>query len=261
MPGIFPNAKVDKALLEDVLNFVRRDGPLSAPICFLTIEDGGGLTEELASKERFIKHVRQDGVLNVPPGFLKAEIGRTSVTARLGHLGIRVAKVMSGLCGVKKYDDYIREYLYQHNEMNVKFYPISFSTFDGGSDAQRKPVETYLGLTINEYREVCRLARPERLLMRAELFQASRFYVASCPEWVSLMLHVFKDISLADTYTHTENGRDAFRIFFDKKGIARFAYLGLLDRSTSDKRISDFVAVVNEYADKSILARLQPRNS
>lgn len=258
MPDIRTNTKVDSNLLDTVLGYVRRDGPLAAPVCFLTIEDGGGLSDkELASKTSFYASFSGPGIWQPEPEEIREVLKKSSVTAELGHLGVRVAKVMAGLCGAVNYGEYIRDQLYQRNEMNVKYFPVSFSTYAGGKDHKRKPVEEYLGLSLGEYREVCRMLRSDHLLQRKEIFTSEHFYVATCSEWYDVLRRIFPTISYYDTYTHMENGREAFKLYFDRGGVARFAYFGLLSRSTSDRRIEDFVALVREYADKGILARLQ----
>lgn len=260
MPDIRRNPKVDSRLLDTVLDYVRRDGPLTAPICFLTIEDGGGLSaEELASKKSFYDGFTGPGIWHPKPGELREALKKSSVTAELGQLGIRLAKVMAGLCRVDNYGEYIRGQIYQHNEMNVKFFPVSFPTYDGGKDHKLKVIEEYLGLSLGEYREVCKMLRSDRLLKRKDIFTSERFYVATCSEWYEVLRQIFPAISYYNTYTHMEDGKEAFKLYFDEDGVARFAYFGLLSRSTSDKRIEDFVTLVREYADKGILARLQAK--
>jgi hypothetical protein len=260
MLKINSNPKVDRSLLDTVLAYVRRDGPLTAPFCFLTIEDGGGLSDkELATKADFHASFTEAGTWEPKAGELREILKDSSATVELGHLGIRVAKVMAGLCGIANYSEYILDHLYLRNEVNVKFFPISFPTYDGGNDSKRQPVEGYLGLSLGEYREVCRMLRPDRLLLRKDIFTPERFYVATCSEWFDVLRRIFPNISYYDTYTHMENGKEAFKLYFDEGGVARFAYFGLLSRSTSDKRIEDFVTLVREYADKGILARLQAK--
>lgn len=258
MSEIYPDSKVDRELLAAVLKYVRRDGPLSAPFCFLTIEDGGGLKDnDLKSRDAFLKAFQGSGVNEPKPGETMAEVSKVgSIKEEIGQLGIKVAKIMASLCNVQKYGNYVYETLYQRNEMNVKYYPISYSRYHGGSHNERKSVEQYIGLTIHGYREACHLTRTNTFLEHSEIFTKDRFYIVACERWYPVLINIFKDISYCDTYTHVENGKEIFKLYFDTSGVAIFAYFGLLGMSISDKQIYDFVQIIKKYVSKSILKRL-----
>lgn len=258
MPGrLFPREGIDRELLRDILSYVRIDGPLDAPICFLTMEDGGGFkAEDLATRDKFKESFKENDPHHVPEQGeyeKKCTEENMALIGIIGQLGIRIAKVMAALLGIEDYREYAKRSLYTRHETNVKFYPISFSTADGGDPEIKAKIEEFLGLSIAEYRDICRGHRTVLFKGNSSMFSSDKFYISSCSEWMEVLRSIFPEISYLNTYT--DPGWN-YQIYFDQNGVARFANFNLLKRSISDETIRIFSSAVLDHADESIVGAL-----
>lgn len=101
-------------LTYDIMNFIRRDGPENAPICFLTIEDGGSLLEN-----------EFDDYINRNDHWIPENERRPLTYDDTGIPGEFIAKIMCGVFGdFDNWREYRANKLYSENEINIKFYPI-----------------------------------------------------------------------------------------------------------------------------------------
>jgi hypothetical protein len=223
------------------------------------MEDGGGYTlNDISSKQQFASYFGGEH----GSALTKEDMGNIlkkykTLRMSIGHIGIRITKIMTHLTGYKSnYYDYATNYLYHKNEINIKYYPVCFQTANGGDQKVLKTIETYIGLNLGEYREVCEMVRPAILAAKMHLLSPDKFYIACCGPWREVLRGIFPDISYPDTYTYRDGDKDVFRLYFDNAGIARFAYFGLLTRSISDACINVFADMVRQYADPTIINRL-----
>lgn len=153
--------------LERVLQFVRLDGSEIAPVCFLTIEDGGNWKDLTADK--FKDYFATTPSQQAPQG--------TSDTGKPGKI---ISKLMLALFSdppVQSLDNwriYHNDTLYRRNECNIKFFPIGRPN-QGFWDPIFSEV---IGLDDAEYERVCRQRRPEVIQKRYPLaFDGSQIHI------------------------------------------------------------------------------------
>ena len=106
---------MNSVAIDNVMKFIRRDGSQNAPICFLTIEDGGGVLES-----------KFDDYINGNEHWIPKTKDRPLDFKNSGLPGEFLAKIMSGIFDdFNKWREYRADKLYSENEINIKFYPIA----------------------------------------------------------------------------------------------------------------------------------------
>lgn len=241
--------------LERILNFVRRDGPENAPICFLSIEDGGGFAKDGSfNEEEFVKFYSDE----------KNEIWIPSDEERpltLSHTGIPgefIAKIMCGIFSdLNKWSDYRADKLYSTNEINIKFYPISRKT----TKEWHEFLEKYLGLTLSEYIVFCHAERPhiihEKLKHIFSDNQRIFIILGARDEWIYLSKrYTFKDKNIERKFY---KGKDHnFELFLNEDNKLLFAYYNIFLRGArSTSRIEAFCNEVRKYLPKQIFEKIK----
>ncbi|NJB66361.1 hypothetical protein GGQ74_000001 [Desulfobaculum xiamenense] len=137
-----------------MLNHVRHDGPIDAPLCYLTMEDGSSdrdmgedypLDDPLKLEKCFIKsgHWEPKTVDD-----LAVDIGqnRNGLTMKLSKMS---CSILFG--DISRHTEYSRSCLYLHNEHNIKFYPVGKNNANSWSIAATKA----FGMCLCQYRRAC----------------------------------------------------------------------------------------------------------
>jgi hypothetical protein len=173
---------LDLGVWEPVLNYCALDGDWTAPVKFLTIEEGRDYSEEqLKSRESFLEN------------FYGASPRKYTVDERKaprfgGRPGPFMAKIMAHLLG----DDpnvYKENALFNANEANLTFYPLA----RGNQDLWHENFETYLKVDVEEYKNICCLARPAILAKwLGDCQKHTKFMIilAAFEEWQSVLSHL-----------------------------------------------------------------------
>ncbi|HBL54037.1 MAG TPA: hypothetical protein DDZ34_08500 [Syntrophaceae bacterium] len=234
--------------LNKVLNFVRVDGQPTAPVCFLTIEDGGGFTEaDLNAPEDAMCYFDTNPVWIPQKGELEKKIKeKGGMRANLGTPGVFISKIMSYLRFSEKEREYeyAKNYLYMRNEMNIKYYPISRSRMAQNIDG----LLNFLGLeNIQKYYDLCRFVRSPKFISIQDIFNRNKFYII-CGikyEWMDVLKHIFLDtdyFSTESTYTtrETRGNNLAYEFYNDNSGKTTHAYFNMFRRGISDDEVYSF---------------------
>lgn len=235
--------------LNKVLNFVRVDGPPAAPICFLTIEDGVGFTEDdINTPEHALDYFETNPTWIPQKGEIEELLKKKKggMRSNLGTPGVLISKIMSYLIFSEKGReyDYAKRCLYMHNEMNIKYYPISRSSMTQNINR----LLNFLGFeNIQKYYDVCRFARPPKFLSRQDIFNIDKYYII-CGikyEWMDVLRNIFQDtdyFSIESTYTKigTSKNNLAYEFYNDNSGKSTHAYFNMFRKGISDYEVYSF---------------------
>ena len=236
------------AHLERVMNYVRRDGPLTAPVCFLTIEDGGRSHYE--SVDDFVeKSLRPD-----------SEVWeRTTIKTELfGKPGQFMAKLMlaiftGSLDGWQRYRD---GSLHVRNEANVKFYPIPRR----GKTEWQEVFSDAIGLSEREYIAQCRAKRPIVIYKRWEpLFQADRLHLilGAKAEWTEFFRMFLYTDALPSASVVDARGRTKYAIHRQPNESLAFGYFDIFRPGCRNDDARDFADALRPYLSDDLKRRVE----
>ena len=107
--------------LERAMNYVRRDGLLTAPVCFLTIEDGGRFPEYTSANDFMARNFQLEyEACEVAEGKPSEFKGKDTPVRYMSKIMMLIyAGKMDGC------EHYRASQLTLRNESNIKFYPLS----------------------------------------------------------------------------------------------------------------------------------------
>lgn len=249
---------MDRSLLKKIIDFIRIDGPLDAPFCFLTIEDGGGFEGRVVNNIKMFTKVFQENSHWVPEkGELTEKINnRGGIRGNLGKPGLYISKIMNYILHqeIEGYVNYIENSLYINNEMNIKFLPISRNSTNQ-YDNVIKSIENHLGVKISEYEDLSRNIRIKKFINRKDLFNKNKFYIITGykNEWMEILKQVYPDIDYFSTITQTNSkNKINFQIYKNANGSAKFAYFNFFRLGISDDDISSFADAIIQNEPRQI---------
>jgi hypothetical protein len=235
--------------LDEVLKFVRRDGPIKAPVCFLTIEDGGDFWETIPrSADEFCKYHRDwDGIWE--------PVERNTET--LGKPGLFCSKIMLALFSdaIDNSGKYRDERLYVKNECNIKFYPIGRI----GTSYWCDEFTEALGIGSGEYVDQCKTQRPEIIHGKcSDAFDGSQLHIiiGAKEDWISFLQKYTYTEKLQLHQYRNDSGKIIYEIYMDGQNLA-FSYFDIFRRGISDQEILDFASSLSPLIDSNIKQRVQ----
>jgi hypothetical protein len=226
------------------MRFVRRDGPLSARVVFLTIEDGS----DLRTTEKFEEYYGQ-------PEENQAWVPKTPIlpSEDCGLPGVFIPKLMVALLGGTA-----ATVLYGSDCCNIKYYPI----------AKKKQARWPEFLTRDddfgpaEYYARCHSSERHEAILRAhgELFTPDRLFVilGARAQWEPFLAsRVFPGERLL-VLDELRNGKLIGRLIGTEKGILRYCYFWMFRRPPiQEPDIVAFAERVRARA-RSLLAEIPP---
>ncbi|PLY01942.1 MAG: hypothetical protein C0623_04715 [Desulfuromonas sp.] len=242
--------------IEYFMNYVRRDGPETAPICFLTIEDGGELWKrdkgEIKTYSELVEFYK-----NKEEEIWERKIGQNE---ELGQPGIWISKIMATLIdgSLKKWADYRGNRIYLENECNIKFYPIGRQT----QNTWDNKIENGLGLKHWEYMELCNSLRPASISKHPKMkkaFTGENFHIilGAKNEWVSfLKKFVYGESIRVVPFEHRDLKSTQFEKYYIN-GKLEFCYAKMFGRGITNVAIEDFFCKVRKELDGNVKRKLQ----
>ncbi len=230
---------------DKLIEFVRRDGQLDAPIAFLTIEDGGieptaeRLDASLAESEAWVPQVA-------------AELDRD-----LGTPGVIIPKLMTLFASngqaIGDWRQYRGNMLYLKNELNLKFYPIARPNQDDGFSEE---IIDYMGLSDKQYIRWCKRHRPAVLARRfGDILKQKELVVilGERPGWVNVLRTLYPEARQQDY--RDEKGKFLFSLYFDPDDNLLFAYTSMF-RGVSDSKLEHFSCEISKFKTLSTVIKL-----
>lgn len=230
---------------DKLIEFVRRDGQLDAPIAFLTIEDGG----DIPSAERLDASLAESEAWEpeVP----------TDLDRKMGRPGEIIPKLMTLFAadGLARGDwrQYRGNMLYLKNELNLKFYPIARPNQQGGFTQE---VIDYMEMGNKQYLNWCHKHRPAVLARRfGELLKQKELVVilGERPGWLNVLKTLYPVVRHRDY--RDENGKFAYTLYFDADENLLFAYTSMF-RGVSDAKLELFSREISKYKTLSTVITL-----
>lgn len=230
---------------DKLIEFVRRDGQLDAPIAFLTIEDGG----DIPSAERLDASLAESEAWEPEA---PAELDR-----KLGRPGEIIPKLMTlfGTDGhaLGDWRQYRGNMLYLKNELNLKFYPIARN---GQEDGFTQEVIDYMGMDTSQYLNWCQTYRPAVLARRfGELLKQKELVVilGERPGWLNVLKTLYPVVRPKDY--RDKKGKFAYTLYFDADENLLFAYTSMF-RGVSDAKLEQFSREISKYKTLSTVITL-----
>lgn len=230
--------------LINVLSFIRRDGPISAPLVFLSIEDGG---DDFISLDHFRKWILRNDVWKPS----------TREKMKLGRPGEIISKIVlsasqSSLEGWQKYRD---EVLYLRNECNIKYYPIGRSSVSTWKDFFTEAT----GLTHGEYIALCRRERSRIIWDRyGQLFQSAntKIVLGAINEWSAFFETHLGIVSHRRHDEAKKRGQYKWGLILSDGGDLHYAYLSMFSHGLSSNDILSFGQALREHLPQDVLDHL-----
>lgn len=226
-----------------LLEFIRRDGPSDAPFVFLSIEDGG----RMQNIEQLDATLSSDGVWQP----------ETREPQSLGKPGQIISKMMklfathgTSMSEWQNYRDYC---LYQNNEVNLKFYPVSRPKQKDWNEE----LASYTGLAAKEYMDFCFAQRPEILSSRYRdtlKNNACTIILGELEGWKRVLSN-FYDITREEEFRN-DKGKLIFKLFFDADGNLLYMYFPLFRLGISSSEIELFCREVLKHKSLSHLINI-----
>jgi len=224
--------------LGQVMNYVRSDGPVDAPVCFLTIEDGGRFTFE--SVDDFM------GRCFCPAN--ESWERTPECTEKFGKPGQFMAKIILALCceSIEGWRQYRDGSLHARSETNIKFYPIPRR-----NTREWKPVfSEAIGLSMAEYLARCWTERPQIIFRKlTKMFHADRLHLilGAKLEWVAFLRHyVYPDASPC-VAPRDSRGRTRYAIYCRADETLAFACFDIFRPGCRNDDILEFAATLRSY--------------
>lgn len=244
---------MDKTFINDVLKFIRVDGYLDAPICFLTNEDGDWNDEIL--EEETLKDLNDD------PVWIPTDDQRPLDHHDTGKkVGPRLSRIMVDaygdiIGGFHDWKDYRNYLLYGPLNSNIKYYPIGKKS----NDTWMPWLVDKYGLTKDEYYRICREERPTYL---KKLFQKNddpRLFIicANYAEWSEFIeKYVYPDLNIKiekyDGFSFATNKDAPNELLFARFDI----FLWRKGKGGVNNKITEFSKILREKTPDKILKRL-----
>ncbi len=237
--------------IEKVMQFVRIDGLATAPVCFLTIEDGGELEQE-----EFVDYITGN------PNWIPTEIDRPLTQKNTGVPGEFISKIMTfafgDLCGVDNdWRDYRAKRLYSSNECNIKYYPI------GRRNTSIWPewLSKKLGISASEYVVQCLAERPEILSKKCKHYSSGErlfIVIGARDEWsYVLRKYIFQNLSMT---VILDDGFE-FVVSHENNGHLLFAYYPIFNYGNkSTYRLKKFSERLRKQVEMSVIKKLSHNN-
>lgn len=216
-----------------VLEYIRRDGKIDAPILFLTIEDGGGFE----SIQDFRNYFESDGAW-------QPEIREPT---ELGKPGVIIPKIILGIIkgSLEGWQSYRDNYLYLENELNLKFYPIARPQ----TCVWRDFYSEYTGLTSEEYLNKCLEVRPDIIWSRYSQCIANAkltIILGELKGWKSL-LQSKKNIAVENECMELDKkGHVKWAFYYSKDGNLEFTYFNMFRWGIKDTEILEYCVKLSE---------------
>jgi hypothetical protein len=224
----------------DVLNFIRRDGLIEAPILFLTIEDGEGLH----SSAEFMKYFADDEVWEPKCRNEKYK----------GKPGQIISKIVVGtfLGNLNEWREY-RKYLYINNECNIKYYPIARKK----TEEWKEYYTDLTGLSRDQYLALCDKRRAAIIWEKyRSLFDSEKFIIilGGFAKWgYFLNKYVYKEVSLKGQGEEAdEKGKTKWSFYLDNKGKLLYSYFNMFRWGLKNDDILDYCKKLIEYIPSDI---------
>jgi hypothetical protein len=224
--------------INKIMNFVRVDGPIDAPLRFLTIEDGGGFSEDkVENREKFFEYFKAENEHQMPE----------KIDGR-GKPAVFISKIVSFLINkeLSKSKFYMNNSLYKKNESNFKFYPISRRKMKDWNKNYTK--KKYFGINKQEYEELCHLIRPEIIVENKYYkFNTDYNYIilgAKIP-WLHCLKLMFKRENINIDFLKTKSVNDSkgntiYQFYYDNTGKLAFSYFSIFRLGVSENDIKKF---------------------
>jgi len=239
---------VKESCINEVMKFVRCDGDSTAPVCFLTIEDGG---EFWTTPDRTIENFRKAFQGN--PVWVHS--GDVSKMEKFGKPGQYMAKLMLSIFGgtVEQWQEYSPK-LHKNNECNIKFYPIG-----GRRQTDWCPeFSDALGWTRNEYLEQCRAQRPEIIASTyPKAFNGKQFHIilGAKSEWCAFLKQFCYKGEVGVQQYKNDSGKLMYETYFEG-GALVFAYFPIFRWGIKDQEIRDFGGLVGRHLREAVRRRV-----
>lgn len=222
--------------LHEILNYVRVDGPLSAPITVLTIEDGRSPQEnDLEKIKKHLKsmvHEREEHPISkFVSQYIKTD-SREVQKSEIGNIGLSLCKIAVRLLTDTPEDpEKYMKFLYSKFSLfvNVKFFPLTKPNMSVKT-WEEKYFDGALPLQIYQYLARASSASRHRLLLEEQIRAGSIPIVAGALEhWAPLLFEVYMNAE-PDKREYFDKVEDmtksadpaAFRIYRAESGKAMF---------------------------------------
>lgn len=228
-----------------ILNFVRIDGKSSAPVLFLTTEDGGKWKdEELATHDSFWSCFEKEEWVPEPGHNVK-----------LGRPGTIIPKLMTSIFGgnLESWWQYRNRHIYRTNECNIKFYPIGRPS----TTYWKEKFSTYIECSQEDYYEYCLAVRPRIILNRIPNLTAKNrliIVLSSKGEWQRSLSAISDEIDRV-IQVPDARGKVAHQIFLSGERIC-YAYFNMFRRGLFDKDICTFAETIRSYVPSEIFDKV-----
>ena len=234
---------MENSLINQVMQFVRRDGPASPPVCFLTIEDGGVLKQTA-----FDDYIKGASVW----------VPNKDLPLTKNHVGLPgefISKIMTyafhDLINCSEWEEYRARKLYRENECNIKYYPIG--RHDTG--VWEPWLQERLGITASEYKAQCQSERPQIIYEQCQsCFSSATLFImlGALDEWsYFLRKYVCDDYSLI-----LANGQHS-EFAIPPIANTAFAYYPIFKWGyRNDEKIHAFSEEIRKQATEKMLAKI-----
>ncbi len=235
------------------MQYIRIDGPSTAPMCFLTIEDGGDfwMNEEPHTQERFNTIISQSGEWHPSATELRKKL---SERGKLGKPGVVIPKIVVGMRdgSLARAADYRSRLLYRCNESNLKYYPL-------GRPNQKTwypEFSEYLGISEYDYLDLCKTVRPSIIADRYKSISDSGglfIILGAKVEWISTLAKLNEQAddkidfyASESTPVKSDAKRTSYELYFSKNGRLIFAYYGMFVHGQTDENVLRFAKRIRE---------------
>ena len=236
--------------LERAMNYVRRDGLLTAPVCFLTIEDGGPFIYTSAADFMARNFVTAAEVCEVSEGKPAVFGGRDKPAQYMSKI---MMTLFTG--NIVGWDRYRANLLTLRNESNIKFYPIprpSQKEKDWPSEATQA-----IGLSLNEYLAKCQIDRPAIIYEKnREAFDGNRLYIVlgAKNEWCRfLTTYVYQGAFPDDTRADANR---KYRLYYNADKSFAFACFNSFRPGIFDDDVVEFANIIRPLVDERVRGRI-----
>ncbi len=200
------------------MKFIRRDGPENAPICFLTIEDGGDLIE-----------IQFDDYINGNDHWIPENKDRPLTYSNSGLPGEFIAKIMSGVFGdFDNWNEYRAYNLYAKNENNIKFYPIGRK----GTSTWDLWLEKKLNMSNTQYITQCLAERHEIIYNKLNhIFNDNRVFIilGARDEWSYFLKKYVFNMANINKELNSSHG---YEFYHDDQNKLLFSYYPIFKRGS-----------------------------
>jgi len=247
------DAMVQAANLDKAMNYVRMDGPLNAPVCFLTIEDGGSLpcntAEEFMSKSFPPEGEAWKGTDGKP-----IDINPVDKPAQF------MSKLMMTIFGnnMDGWQNYRDHLLCLRNELNIRFYPIARH----GTAEWQAQVRDAIGLSNRKYAAHCQEMRPTIIHTKCRTaFEGKRLHIilGARSEWIDFLKRFVYSGELTCEPCHDSEQKMKYAIYRQSDKRLAFAYFDVFRRGITITDIPEFADILRPLVDLEISKQVDIR--